>query len=359
MTQRRYNNVFLFLICLSSFLFVQAQEMPDKPDALDNYIIQLRQTTATTPLPFAGIKVIDARYDTTKAGYAFNKKLVLTNGLQQTVGSFLAAHYQNNFNQQSNTHLVIVIKTLWLHEISPSEKRGYKFNNSSLSGNMAFSEAVVKLESYIGENNTYQALFRIDTTLASERPMRKVADELLLAPFTLIINKIAAADIASLLLQRKKLNFEMIDRYNISRLNLPCFTTNTLPKGVYLSFADFINQKTSYPDFSIEEGKLTDELYIIKDNKKALFTDFWGFCDGTKNYIKLGFSFYPIHKQGYTYELFGSTQISHLFSRSQSPRGSSISSFLTDAALYGLANANNTSNFLKPLQINMENGTAY
>jgi len=347
---------------ICSFLAGSAQRAAIKPDQLDTYEIKLQPAIndAKGILPFNSIKIIDARFDTSKVGFATIyeqsfSKLIVKNGLQETAVPFLNEYYTQNFHLTDSRNLVIVVKTLWLHQINISDKAGKKFIDRQSLDDRQVNEVVAKFETYIEQNNYYQALYRIDTAFATDGKFYKVADELLLLPFYLAVNKTMNADLTGFLAQRQKLSLEAVYQYNASRFNLPCFETDKLARGVYMTFHDFINGKPTYENFTIEKGKLSDELYIEQNGNKVLLTDCWGFCDGSDNYIKLGFSLYPFYKQGNTYELWGSHHITHTFNRSNAGARSPAEVLLMGASF----NKNRTKNYLRPMQINMETGKAY
>lgn len=112
-----------------------------------------------------------------------------------------------------------------------------------------------------------------------------------------------------------------------------------------------------------QTNKLTDELYVVGETgEPVLLEDFWGFCDGQKNYIHIGLSFFELTKESNTYELLGSKTITQRINR-YSGGGSGSGSLGRDAAnlgmMNGLFNSKKTNINYKPLQLDMETGKVY
>ncbi|MEO5945709.1 MAG: hypothetical protein ABIP79_02755 [Chitinophagaceae bacterium] len=93
-------------------------------------------------------------------------------------------------------------------------------------------------------------------------------------------------------------------------------------------------------NFKFTNGKVTDELYLVNNGKDELLTDFWGFNDGKKLFIKLGFNIFPAVPQQNTFEVFGAKHISNYHNN---PKQGDIKITSMDLDL-------------KILQLNMETG---
>ena len=103
----------------------------------------------------------------------------------------------------------------------------------------------------------------------------------------------------------------------------------------------------------IQSGKLTDELYIEENGNPVLLKNFWGFCDGEKNYINLGFNFFELLRKSNTYELWGSKNITEKTNQYYGP----LSSTGTTGGVFINAKRNKLN--YKPLQLDMETGKLY
>src|SRR5688572_13996867 len=84
------------------------------------------------------------------------------------------------------------------------------------------------------------------------------------------------------------------------------------PKGACLTFNDFENNITTHPAIIFKQSKLSVDVYIKKNNKEELLTDLWGFFDGNKYYIKIGYNFFKLHRQNNTFDLYGSKYITSI-----------------------------------------------
>jgi hypothetical protein len=61
--------------------------------------------------------------------------------------------------------------------------------------------------------------------------------------------------------------------------------------------------------FEIQFGKLTDQLYLIENKDKKVFTDFWAVCDGNKLYINSSFNFYELVRADRGFEFWGNSEL--------------------------------------------------
>lgn len=355
----------LLLLFSALSIAAGAQNVQPEPSALTASEINIKPFADTSGkvLPFRQIKIIDARFDTSKLGFIPRshteskayKKLTVKNGLQKTLEAFLNHHYQNSFTPSENKTLLIVVKTFWLHQIRLSEKTGNKFVRKQSSPEI--SEAVTKLEMYVEKDGAYAALHRVDTVFESALPLYKSVNDLLLRPFLFAINNKATENVEQRIAQRKKLSFRDISGYNAGRFTAPCLRTDSLRRGVYMSFGEFLNGQPTYRDFTLKEQQLTDELYVTQNGTETLLTDFWGFCDGRHYYVKLGFGIYPLYKQGHTFELWGSPHITHNFHQ---PHLTGIDA--VSIIVFGIQTAAGRSKPqipLRPMQLNMETGKVY
>jgi hypothetical protein len=94
----------------------------------------------------------------------------------------------------------------------------------------------------------------------------------------------------------------------------------------------------------------------VNKGEKTLYTDFWGFCDGGKLYIRSGLNFYELLRQHHTFEFVGSIGLEkkaadYLSARNDGPAGNPL-----PAGSFGVRNDYAITNNLKPFQLNMETG---
>jgi hypothetical protein len=54
----------------------------------------------------------------------------------------------------------------------------------------------------------------------------------------------------------------------------PRIKNDSVQKGIYLTFADFINNRPASLDFTVVQEKKADYLYLRENGKQKLFTDF-------------------------------------------------------------------------------------
>ena len=126
---------------------------------------------------------------------------------------------------------------------------------------------------------------------------------------------------------------------------------NAVQKGVFLTFKDFENNLSLHPDFIIRQSKLTDDLYIKKENSEELLTDYWGFYDGSDYYIRVGFNVFKLYRQNNTFDLYGNKYITNLIHNYGYSGGSGVPPFRIKTQSMKVEN--------DPLQLNMDSGEVY
>lgn len=340
-------NKFFTLVALVCFI----HEVKAQPRKENEFEINLQNISHNKKLPFNHISIIDSRYDTAKVGYIKQgnsyKKLILSSRFFENQ---LNSALRSNFDSSQKTSLLIVIKNLWLNEII-------------LKDEVPISQCTFKLELYLKIDTNYFPLIRLDSVYVSKGILKEDKSNLLAAPFEKSLTQLEKINFHKVLSGRQ-LSLTDIEHYNNSRFNKPIFST-ALQKGIYYSFADFLENRPDSQLFEAEFGKLTDQLYLNEKGEKKLLTDFWAFCDGPKLYINGGFNFFELTRENNTFEFWGNSELIKYFSANPQLKAENNSAWSAVHALgqyafeRGINKLMTPKNTKRPFQLNMENGDIY
>src|ERR1700712_4773114 len=129
--------VFLLSLLLSVATYAAAQ-LDDNPDNLKARVFELRVKTIASKelkLPFQFIKIIDARFDTSKLGFRFKnrhlsvntifQKIILSPGIEKGIETFYNEYYRYNFIPNGKI-LLIAIKKLWINNVPDKQRENQR-----------------------------------------------------------------------------------------------------------------------------------------------------------------------------------------------------------------------------------------
>lgn len=143
--------------------------------------------------------------------------------------------------------------------------------------------------------------------------------------------------------------------YYDQRFKKPGIMDDTLQRGIYLTFADFLNNRPLTCRFTLEQDEESDYLYMEQNGEEKLFTDFWGFSDGRDLYTKIGFNFFKLTRDNNTYSFWGCRKAVH---ETPSRNKNRIVRYMAFGNFANLRSAK-LKNILRPMQLDMETGNAY
>jgi hypothetical protein len=341
--------VFASILFFPIFLFSQGLKLSTFP-------IELKaDDNKPFRIPFERIIVIDKRFDTLKIGYVRTaleyKKLVLDNGFSTSLEHYLNKRFEPVHN---NRNLVVFIKSLYLQGVPLEELT----KETDLEKITRTSQCILKADIYSYSNNIYQALVRIDTLFNDSKVLKKVSGELLSITIDNILQQVQSLNTEELLSRKSKIKEENVFSYYDQRFTNPRIKNDSTQKGIYLTFADFINNRPALPDFRVVQEKKADYLYLKENGKEKLFTEFWGFCDGKDHFIKVGYNFFKLVKDGNTYSFWGCLQAIHTKTQYTAPAIRSPNGLGTSLPRSTYV-ATKFENMLRPMQIDMDTGQSY
>ncbi len=238
------------------------------------------------------IEVIDLRADTAHLGAYLkgkNKFAWVVTEKNTTVQDL----FNNTFaSKNGQVKLLAVLKEFWFTE-SPGWFKDYKGREYFSSGKLVFN-----CDFFYNENDRYIPMIRIDTTFGVMLPKDKTCPpENLLNLF--LEYSIPKIDEAVKVVLTKKRRIEKGDILAASyRKNYHVLSDSILRKGVYMSYAEFLNNAPSITAYTVKTFKDQPPALYIKDEKgnEFLSRTSWGFCDGNSIYINNGGMIYSLAK---------------------------------------------------------------
>ena len=345
-----FKPTFLLIVFFLSVCDLKSQSLPRSDFQLE---LKDEPGPQKIDLTFSTIKVLDKRFDSSKLGYLFFRSSYKNITLKSSLSAAMEEVFRKNFLSSNNSDrtLCIVIRTLWMHDLKSGEVDVEDFNNEMKN----ISKYILKADVYSFQNNTYQALTRIDTSFESKSSLKEIGYELLNNSFTYMAHRISSLNLEELFSRKTKINESDVMNYYEQRFKKPRIQHDTLSRGIYLTFADFLNNHPRPYKFSLQQDEQSDYLYIEENGQEKLFTDFWGFSDGENLYLRLGFNFFKLIRDNNTYSLWGCLQAVHT---TPSRNKNRVVRYMAFGNLANIRSAK-LSNVLRPMQLDMETGIAY
>jgi hypothetical protein len=294
------------IIFLASLVPVFVFSQNNNNDVLNPERLQFKEfkleadsrASSAVKLPFQKINVIDSRFDTSKIGYIHNadilagkkrayKKMGLQGGTANAIETYYNDYYAASFTP-NDFELLIVIKRFWISGNSMSNNKRVEVANSVKDNNSIHC----KWEYYLGKNENYLPVKRIDTTfIVTEDFKNYLNDELSLKrlfyvkqSLQVLIDVLDFSNAINQFDKQTKKTFAQIQEFNERINNIPVLKDSSFKKGVYLSFDDFKNNRPSIIEFKemkMHYGKLNanTEIYL-EDMKGQTISNYWGYSDG-------------------------------------------------------------------------------
>ncbi len=333
-----------------------------------------------------GLKVIDARADTSAIGFMqkktiepffgslnnatqnqteqkINKRptfIALDNGLQKEAGKYVAETISFPVDT-SFPGILMVIKKLWLSDELNFNEPAYSSGRYSgpASRDIWTSGADVKIEFYLQDKSDYYPLYRYDTVITEPMTISEYAPEFVSMALGLSVQKLQQMDNKITAIKtRRKFSLQEINQHNENEFNIPVLTDGFLKKGVYMSFDEFKNNNPSQMDYELKQDKLTDIVYIKQPNGTALpARGVWGYCDGKNAFIKSANNFFLLQRSANAFYIFGAKNIKRTETSSSS--AGTYYSGNTTVIVPTLYNNSKALVQLEPFQLDWSTGKLY
>jgi hypothetical protein len=321
--------LFLFFMITGLMVFAQKDDKikgsPDKLAYVDFSLRAQRIAPSDIKLPFSSIKIIDSRFDTSKIGFVpiefyvpsptsglqqviSFKKIRIYGGIAQSIEDYYKVYYENSFTQ-NGLQLLLVMKRFWISGIDNTSG-----TRMDIVGNLKTStNFYIKWEYYLGKDNNYLPVKRIDTLLKEQDvidyTLKGEFSESRQAYFKVVLKSLIEIldfnrAVTAYESQPKK-TFNEINDFNAKRNNLVILQDSIIKKGVYLSFDEFANNNPSIKDFNIKKmryGVFKSEPYLEKPDGEMI-SEYWGYSDGKE--MRFGkFGNELIYRKGNTFEFY-------------------------------------------------------
>lgn len=296
-------SVLLILISFNTAALAQVKEknFPSNWLRCQHFELEARTGTDSLPLPFSGIRLMDVRSDTSKYGFfrppgvSEQFKYCFKNGTNAQLTGFMNSYLVNNLDTNNTAYVLMCLRRLWItRDDTIHIKQGIKKNRA---------QTLFKADFYLYSNNTFQPLFRIDTTISRESLKRVYALGMVEEALQAALERLKTVDYARAN-ARNITEAEIRDYYK--RMNNVPVLTSRPAKGVYRTFAEFRQNQPSDTSFEIKFEALADHLYVKdKNGNEYLERNVWGICDGQTLFIKLQSNFYQLFRHQNTWEFYG------------------------------------------------------
>jgi hypothetical protein len=107
---------------------------------------------------------------------------------------------------------------------------------------------------------------------------------------------------------KKRLSLSAINTFNDKRFQR-AILTDAPKKGIFLSFEDFLANRPSTIEFSIDKNNKGDYLYTKNaKGEEQLITDLWGYSDGTDLFIFSANNYFKLNKVYNSFRVYGAKE---------------------------------------------------
>lgn len=279
-----------------------------------NYYLTLptSEYSGKEKIPFSRIDILDYRFDTSKVGYTFrgqkDERIVIKGGIANSITNYLNDYFKPVLDSTSPRTLLIILKKLWLQYGATNQVLREKDIDTESTLNYLFTNSVclADLEAFAVSSGFHQALIKLNHHFTIQNTLKENISLLLFLPFDSLIKKTNSIDVETILAQKKKFSLHDIHLNYTNRFNLPVLIQPQSTRGIFLSFEDFKNNRTVFPDFIYTPHKASTDILITKNGELTSLTEYWGFFDGKELFIKPGLLPFKVVRQGKTFDLYGS-----------------------------------------------------
>lgn len=306
-----HKNLLLFIcLVLNSACLAQKDEAGVDFTEFDVSYFRLSTPKKVYSLPVSGIEVHDIRFDTSYIGLlgttANNLHFIR---LKQGFTEEIRKYYQSLVATNQNTPAVLhcFIRKLFLTDHLPVDNID-ELQTMADYGADEKSGIFFVAEFYEQQDSLYRPLYRIDTIIGGYRGIQREGQDYLERALEISLAKASQLNWAKYHEKAIRLSRHYIDSFNTARMNLPAIT-DTLKKGLYLTYEDFRQNKPSPREFTVSKSKKGDFLYVKNSQgEDLLFTDLWGYCDGKDRYIFSASNYFKLHQTGNGFTIFGAKE---------------------------------------------------
>lgn len=318
-------------------------------------VITLPAPKSSITIAVNGISVQDKRYDTTVVGFNKLNAILLGGNAAAEISKHLNAGF--TFDNNTSNSVVLYIKTFWMGNQLGINSEGVGPDKGKWKQGV-----VCKMECFYKQDGAQYALFRYDTTLLAKEKLEDEAVGLITHCLERVGQKITSS-VASFHTGKTKMTDDEVAKYYNKRFDVPILRDTMLRKGVYRTFAEFQANKPFHSEFFVYFDKTNDWLDLVDSTgKETMVRDMWGYCDGSRVFIKSIDNYFQMVRVGNSFYLKGFKDVEQ-WTIDTYGRPIAITNFTTGERKYHFGGAKGEKVkykvFYKPYQLNMENGEIY
>jgi hypothetical protein len=303
-------------------------------------------------LPFHSVEIIDARPDTTSIGFLktgnTTNRLIFENNFSAVYTKYIYQHY--NVTNDSNDLLILIKEfrvTKYIQTNGMSNENVIQWNGG----------CVISSELFLRNNNSYRALYKIDSLLIESSKNERLTD-LIAEAFETILKKSENKNLSEMHIGKSEFMLTDIQKHAGSFLDYPILSATVFNKGVYRNFDEFKLNNPSIKNFEIMKGHLTDELFITDNDQSYPLQNFWGYSDGKNLFIRSADNLFKLIKTGNAFNIKGIKSLMRPYTSDEMRALGAATNSLGGVALRSLINNNLTAD-ITAFQLNMQNGEIY
>lgn len=365
-------NIFIFILLISAdWALAQREESPDKNridfSKFSTHKITLHKPSVTfnAGCMFSDIIVEDNRFDTSTLGFMHKgsvdpKSVIkLKNGFTNEIRNYLITSIDHPVSNYTVSYKLIgIVKKLWLSdEIFNEEDERYLPDTKLRKSGIIF-----RIEFFAEREGIYMPLYRFDTTITGDKNVYRYGNNYIEKALMFSLSKLGSFTENNIKQIKSKYSWKEIEQYNQQRFNLPVLTATT-PKGVYLTFEEFKNNKPSILDFVIKPDKKNDDIYIKDEQgKEMLIRELYGYADGKDIFISSAGSFFRLYRSRNSFNIFGAKSLKKVKSANIAEKTIAGMGLVAVGSPAYLGKSHSGYNYKlrpAPFQLDMETGNIY
>ncbi|MBX3257917.1 MAG: hypothetical protein KF862_27550 [Chitinophagaceae bacterium] len=253
------------------------------------------------------IIVEDNRFDTSTLGFMhkgsvdMESLIKFKNGFSNEICNYLVNSIDRPDSATSTTSykLICFIKKLWLTD-EIYEKEEKKNLPASIQSGIIF-----RAEYWVEKENVYIPLYRFDTTITRDKNIYRSGNNYIEEALMFSLSKLSSFTENKIEQIKSKYSRSEIEQNNKRRFDLPILT-DTLRRGIYITFEEFKNNQPSIKEFTIKPDKKDDALYVTDEKgKEVLLRELYGYTDGKDIFISSAGNFFRLYRSGNSFNVYG------------------------------------------------------
>lgn len=301
------------------FLYINVQAQQDSDSLFSGfqttfYSLPKLKVDAGQELPVSGIKIHDARPDTSYIGVmrknpGGDQFIRLKGGWAQ-----IQDHYSSLITASGKDGMLhCFIRKLILTDYIELSVADTKNSRASRRTRPWKSGVILIAEFYAEIQDTYYPLYRIDTTISSDDRLQQKGPEYLAGGLKASLAKAGGLNWQQVHQQRTRLSLHQIDSFNTARNSFPALSEAPV-KGIYFTFSEFRENKPQVTEYTIQKEKKGEFIYYKNSKGEEVpVLDAWGYCDGSNKYYYKHEEFFRIHRTGNSYTWHGTKNVREKF----------------------------------------------